>query len=54
MNEFTLIEKLKGRLPKVSDKVILGIGDDTAILKTPSQSLWTIDCQVEGVHFDLR
>jgi thiamine-monophosphate kinase len=35
--------------------VLVGIGDDAAVLRRPSGPLvWTVDSSVEGVHFDLR
>lgn len=35
-----------------SDRTIVGIGDDAAVLAAPTAPLvWTVDAQVEGVHF---
>lgn len=52
MSEFELIEILKKKLPRTSSRVILGIGDDCAVLKpTQGNSLLTVDAMVEGVHF---
>jgi thiamine-monophosphate kinase len=33
--------------------VVLGIGDDAAVLRASGRLVWTIDAAVEGVHFDL-
>jgi thiamine-monophosphate kinase len=52
--EFALIEKLQAILGKPSPRVIVGIGDDAAILQPPTGKLIaTLDAMVEGVHFDL-
>ena len=50
--EFELIERLTRRLPTRSD-VVLGVGDDTALLALPPGALLvaTCDSQVEGRHF---
>src|SRR5262245_2552264 len=32
--------------------IILGIGDDAAVLKAPSEFIvWTVDAAVDGIHF---
>ncbi|HLX37178.1 MAG TPA: hypothetical protein VKR29_05230, partial [Candidatus Binataceae bacterium] len=51
--EFELIERLVKGL-RISRKIILGPGDDCAIL-APSKApqLFTIDSMIEGVHFRL-
>ena len=52
--EFALIERISKILGKPKSKrVIRGIGDDCAVLKTGKEKLvWTIDCLVEGDHFN--
>ena len=51
--EFQLIDRLTKKLPPVSKRVLLGIGDDAAVLKPSSgKTLLTVDCLVEGIHFD--
>ncbi|MDE2138947.1 MAG: thiamine-phosphate kinase [Gammaproteobacteria bacterium] len=53
MNEFELIrEFFSGKSPSRKD-VVLGIGDDAAILRVPDgmQVVATVDTLVEGVHF---
>jgi len=46
------IERLLGggRAAK-SRAVELGIGDDAAVLRLDGRAVWTVDAQVEGVHF---
>jgi len=64
IGEFGLIERIRDK-NKVKDKnVIVGIGDDTAVIKIPNPKsqiptrknyiLLTTDTLVEGVHFDLK
>ena len=54
-SEFGLIRRLQAQAAKPDRQVALGIGDDTAILKTsPTEwTLMTTDLLAEGVHFDL-
>ncbi len=52
-SEAARIELIRTTLGKqLSDRTIVGIGDDAAVL-APSTTpfVWTIDAQVEGVHF---
>ncbi|RYD94867.1 MAG: thiamine-phosphate kinase [Sphingobacteriales bacterium] len=53
VGEFALIQRYFAALTPPSASVVLGIGDDCALLTTPSgHSLAvSIDTQVEGVHF---
>lgn len=53
MDEFALIQRYFARLTPPSPNVLLGIGDDCALLAPPAgRSLAvSIDSQVEGVHF---
>jgi len=52
MNEFEIIKKFFATQPIHRSDVILGIGDDAAILKTSSQNLIiTTDTLIEDVHF---
>jgi thiamine-monophosphate kinase len=55
MGEFNVIAQLTKNL-SAHDDVLLGVGDDCAILDVQSDSLLlaTCDSQVEGVHFTLR
>lgn len=53
MNEFELIRRFFSIKAPRRDDVILGIGDDAAILRVPDgmQLVATVDTLVEGVHF---
>ncbi|MCU0571646.1 MAG: thiamine-phosphate kinase [Syntrophobacteraceae bacterium] len=53
IGEFGLIERISRLLPCHAPEVVIGIGDDVAVLKSPSSDylLATCDCQVESVHF---
>ncbi len=54
LSEFNLIEKLRKRFSSRSPVIRLGIGDDAAVLKSPQKDLlFTCDCVVEKIHFDL-
>ncbi|GEO24564.1 thiamine-monophosphate kinase [Alicyclobacillus acidoterrestris] len=52
MDEFGLIAALARRLPKPGADVLLGIGDDAAVVRTGGAPfVVTTDTMVEGVHF---
>jgi thiamine-monophosphate kinase len=54
VGERALIERIRQRFPPSPSYVIIGIGDDAAVVE-PERNLLevlTTDCQVEGVHFD--
>ncbi len=53
MTEFKLINKYINRA-KTDSSVVLGIGDDAAVLEVPEgyQMVQTMDTMVAGVHFD--
>ncbi len=55
LGEFGLIEKIRKSAISSSSAVIVGIGDDAAVLKVSGASLLlvTTDMLIEGVHFDL-
>jgi thiamine-monophosphate kinase len=54
LGEHALIARIRGRLPLAPPWVIVGIGDDAAVIEPARNALEvvTTDCQVEGVHFD--
>lgn len=51
LGEFALIERLRSIIPGGGAGVVVGIGDDTAVLRAGGIVLATCDVQVEGVHF---
>ena len=53
LGEFGLIERIRRALPEPGPNVVVGIGDDVAVLRASSESVWlaTCDVQVEGAHF---
>jgi len=53
IGEFSLLERLRNRFHARSRGLLLGIGDDAAVIKTAGNTLVTSDMMVEGVHFDL-
>ncbi|MGC4090493.1 MAG: thiamine-phosphate kinase [Polyangiaceae bacterium] len=58
VSEFARIARIERLLaahgPKPSSTLELGIGDDAALLRLRGRAVWTVDTQVEGVHFDRR
>lgn len=53
IGEFALIERLRGLVAVERPEIVVGIGDDVAVLANGDGDwlLATVDCQVEGVHF---
>jgi thiamine-monophosphate kinase len=53
LGEFRLIERIRRALPEPGPDVVVGIGDDVAVLRASSENVWlaTCDVQVEGIHF---
>lgn len=53
LGEFGLIERIAAGLPDYAEDVVVGIGDDVAVLRLDDQTcqLATCDIQVEGTHF---
>ena len=54
LGERALIERIRARIPAAPPFVIVGIGDDAAVVEPERNALevMTTDSQVEGVHFD--
>jgi len=53
-SEFQRIAAIQRELARVriaAPRIELGIGDDAAVLAPLKRSVWTVDTQVEGVHF---
>jgi thiamine-monophosphate kinase len=53
VGELPLLEMLRKRFSRKAGGVVLGIGDDAAVIRTDKNTLLTTDMMVEGVHFDL-
>jgi thiamine-monophosphate kinase len=52
MNEFELLAKIRGRLARPADRVVVGSGDDAAVVRPAGRvSVTSVDSFVEGVHF---
>jgi thiamine-monophosphate kinase len=50
--EFERVAEIRRRLTFASDQVLLGIGDDAAVLSQSARAqVLSVDAQVEGVHF---
>lgn len=55
IGELALLEKVRGTFEKKARGLLLGIGDDAAVLNPgPGRLLATTDMMLEDVHFDLR
>ena len=56
MTEFDLIDLFTRAAPREGEGVIVGVGDDAAVLRAPrgEDLVVTVDAVVEGVHFDGR
>lgn len=56
LGEHALIARIRARIPPAPPFVVVGIGDDAAVVEPERNALevLTTDCQVEGVHFDLK
>ena len=54
VGEFGFIEHIKKNVKIYNESTIVGIGDDSAVIKNSNlYSLISTDMLVEGVHFDL-
>jgi thiamine-monophosphate kinase len=52
IGEFGLIDRIRSRRPTYDEDVVLGIGDDCAVLRRgPVLEVLTTDCLVEGSHY---
>ncbi|MFA9272661.1 MAG: thiamine-phosphate kinase, partial [Baekduiaceae bacterium] len=53
MREFALIERIRELLPAPHDRVVIGSGDDAAVVRAEGVAVTSIDQMVDGVHFRL-
>ncbi|NJD56853.1 MAG: thiamine-monophosphate kinase [Nitrospirae bacterium] len=53
IGELSLLDRLRERFRARSRGLVLGIGDDAAVIRSFGNTLVTTDMMVEGVHFDL-
>ncbi len=54
IGELTILEQIRKRFEKRSPDIVIGIGDDAALLKPFKKNiLVTTDMMVEGVHFNM-
>lgn len=53
MDEFSLIARLRELLPAAHDRVVIGSGDDAAVVRAAGVAVTSIDQMVDGVHFRL-
>ena len=55
IGELYLLDRIRKNFEKKSSKVIVGIGDDAAVISPiKKNTLLTTDMIVEGIHFDMR
>src|SRR5436853_5136951 len=54
LTERELIARIRGHLPPAPDWLLVGIGDDAAVVEPQRNrvEVLTVDALVEGVHFD--
>ncbi|MEA2449797.1 MAG: thiamine-monophosphate kinase, partial [Thermoleophilaceae bacterium] len=53
MAERSLIAAIQARLGKAGGRVLVGPGDDAAVVRADGVSVTSIDTVVDGVHFEL-
>jgi thiamine-monophosphate kinase len=52
-SEFELIEAIRARFADRGDRVVIGSGDDAAVIRSDGVTVTSVDGFVEGVHFRL-
>jgi thiamine-monophosphate kinase len=52
-SEFDLIAAINERLPADGERVLVGSGDDAAVVDPPGRTAISVDAVIEGVHFTL-
>ncbi|MGH2919033.1 MAG: thiamine-phosphate kinase [Solirubrobacteraceae bacterium] len=53
MDEFELIAAMRDRFPPQPERVLVGSGDDAAVVRARALSVTSVDAMVDGVHFRL-
>jgi thiamine-monophosphate kinase len=54
IGELSLLEEIRKRFGKYSSRILVGIGDDAALIKASNENLLvTTDMMIEGIHFNL-
>jgi thiamine-monophosphate kinase len=53
VNEFQLIDAIRARFGERGDRVVVGSGDDAAVIRCTGVTVTSVDGFVEGVHFRL-
>ncbi|MDX6689445.1 MAG: thiamine-monophosphate kinase [Solirubrobacteraceae bacterium] len=53
MDEFELIAAMRERFPPSPERVLVGSGDDAAVVRARALSVTSTDAMVDGVHFRL-
>src|SRR3954454_6369828 len=53
MSEFEMLERLRARIRVRGDRVVIGSGDDAAVVRCEGLAVTSVDAFVEGVHFRL-
>jgi thiamine-monophosphate kinase len=51
MGEFELLQRVRERLPPQDGRILLGSGDDAAIVVPDGATATSVDALVEGIHF---
>ena len=56
LGERALVERIRARVPSLPARVVIGIGDDAAVLEPERNALEVIttDGLAEGIHFNRR
>jgi thiamine-monophosphate kinase len=53
MSEFQILDQIRARVGQRGDRVLIGSGDDAAVVRCEGLAVTSVDAFVEGVHFRL-